>query len=103
MRDRAMVEWAVLWDLDNFDPGTARTAPVALALGRLLGTGTRLFVAAHPRRLRRRAAVLRRCGFEVLNVTPGRNAADRRLLAVGAAVQRDGVRSFLVLSNDRAF
>ena len=94
---------AVLWDLDNFDPGVAATPAVAAALRLMSGYRAPLLVSGHPKRLGARTRMLRSEGFTVLRVQAVPNAADRCLLKEARRLRRQGTRLFIVASNDHFF
>ncbi|MGY1845461.1 hypothetical protein [Modestobacter sp. SYSU DS0875] len=94
---------ALLWDLDNADPGAARLGALARTLSSLVGAGAPRIAAAHRGLYRRYHGPLTATGVEVLSGGRRRNGADAILMHHARLLRRAGIRSFVVVSNDHLF
>lgn len=103
MPDSFLPPTALLWDLDNVDPGAAHWEALARALSLQVGPDARRIAAAHRGLYRRASGSITAVGFEVLSGGRHCDGADLMLLDRALALHRTGVTLFVVASNDHLF
>lgn len=91
---------ALLWDLDNVNTKLRSLLDMADALARLVGPSAPMVAAVRRSSYRSCRAVLPEVGFELLSGGQRASGADRRLLERARMLRRDGIRHFVVASND---
>lgn len=94
---------ALLWDLDNVAPPRLHLASLARFLCCRVAPDEPLIAAGHRVVFRASREMLTDLGFEVLSGGRRHNGADRALLGAARALADQGVRRFLVASNDHRF
>jgi hypothetical protein len=94
---------ALLWDLDNVAPGLRHLVPVAALMGRLVEPTAPRVAAGHRRTFRACRPLLTDSGVEVWSGGRRPSGADRVLLRRAVVLREDGMRRFVVASNDGIF
>lgn len=95
---------ALLWDLDNVTPGNRYLTALARTLINVAGPGCAVYAAGHAGVCRAVRRDLTPLGITVLPGTRVPNGADQALLHLASKLFRSqGIRAFLVASNDQAF
>jgi hypothetical protein len=94
---------ALLWDLDNADPGALHREALAGVRALFVASDAPLIAAAHRLLYARACGPLGAMGFEVLSGGRHRDGADLVLLDRALTLHRAGVIHFVVASNDHIF
>lgn len=89
-----------LWDLDNVNTRRRYLPQLADALSGVVGPEAFRVAAAQRITFRSSRAMLNEHGFEVLSGGRRANGADRQLLARARVLRRQGVKRFVLISND---
>jgi hypothetical protein len=94
---------ALLWDLDNVNPGYRHMQTLARALLRLVEPQATRIAAGHRSLYRACRGPLAEVHIGVVNGGRGTNGADRTLLFYARMLKRSGVERFVVASADGTF